>query len=241
MNQSGTKVETARIIRCLACLLPFGNGDVCQHCETSRGDVPWEYPQLRPGSRLHDRYLIGKILGKGGFAITYLALQEGLNRRVAIKEYFPFGVADRGSGSMTVCLCRHLSEDQETTEFYQRGVRRFLEEGQNIVECHQPVPHPNLVRVSDYFEENGTAYLVMDYVEGVSLEVFLKRQPRNRLEERQARQLIMPVLNGLNAVHSHGFLHRDVKPSNIYISQDGAVTLIDFGSARQALSNEQHR
>jgi formylglycine-generating enzyme required for sulfatase activity/serine/threonine protein kinase len=240
MIQSDTKAETAKIIRCLACLLPFGNGHVCKHCGTSPGNVPWEYPQLQPGSKLHERYLIGKALGRGGFAITYLALQEGLNRRVAIKEYFPSGVADRGSGSMAVCLCKNVSEDAETTECYRRGVERFLEEGQKIVECHQPNPHPNLVRVTDYFEENGTAYLVMDYVEGVSLDILLKMQPRNRLEERQARQLIMPLLSGLTAVHKHGFLHRDVKPSNIYISKEGTVTLIDFGSARQALSNERH-
>ncbi len=240
MTQSDAQPAGAKTIRCLACLLPFGNGYACAHCGTSAGNVPWEYPHLRPGSKIHGRYIIGKALGKGGFAITYLALQEGLNRRVAIKEYFPSDVAERSGDATTVCLRKNVSGDNETTECYRRGVERFLEEGQKIVQCHQPNPHPNLVRVTDYFEGNGTAYLVMDYVEGVSLETLLKMQPRNRLEERQARELIMPVLSGLTAVHSHGFLHRDVKPSNIYISKEGTVTLIDFGSARQALSNERH-
>jgi formylglycine-generating enzyme required for sulfatase activity len=239
MSQSDTEAATANTIRCLACLLPFGTGLVCAHCGTSPTNVPWEYPQLRPGSKIHGRYIIGRALGKGGFAITYLALQEGLNRRVAIKEYFPFDVAER-AGNATAVHLRQNTGNTETTESYQRGVNRFLEEGQNIVQCHQPNPHPNLVRVTDYFEENGTAYLVMDYVEGISLENFLKSQPRSRLDERQARELIIPVLSGLSAVHKHGFLHRDVKPANIYISKQGTVILLDFGSARQALSNERH-
>ncbi len=239
MTQSETEAATPKTVRCLACLMPFGNGTTCAHCGTAAGNVPWEYPYLRPGSKIHGRYIIGKVLGKGGFAITYLGLLEGLNRRVAIKEYFPSDVAERDGDATTVCLRKGTTEDDDTTECYRRGVERFLEEGQKIVECHQPNPHPNLVRVTDYFEGNGTAYLVMDYVDGVSLETFLKMQPRNRLEERQARELIMAVLSGLSAVHKHGFLHRDVKPSNIYISKEGTVTLIDFGAARQALSNER--
>ncbi len=240
MNLSDTEAAMTDTGRCLACLLPFGGGLACAHCGTCSTEVPWEYPHLRPGTRIHGRYLIGKALGKGGFAITYLALQEGLNRRVAIKEYFPADVAERGAGATTVRIRKNASDETETTECYRRGVERFLEEGQKIVLCHQPHPHPNLVRVTDYFEENGTAYLVMDYVEGVSLEAFLQAQPRKRLEERQARELMLPVLAGLSAVHKHGFLHRDVKPANIYISKEGTVTLLDFGSARQALSNERH-
>ncbi len=239
MTQSGTEAASVKVVRCLSCLLPYGNGSVCEHCGTAAGNVPWEYPQLRPGSKIHGRYIIGRVLGKGGFAITYLGLLEGLNRRVAIKEYFPFELAERVDNATTIRLRRGVSEADDTTESYRRGVERFLEEGQKIVECHQPNPHPNLVRVTDFFEENGTAYLVMDYVDGVSLEKFLKMQPGNRLGERQARQLIIPVLNGLSAVHAHGFMHRDVKPSNIYISEEGVVTLIDFGSARQALSGER--
>jgi len=239
MNEPDTEAPSTDTTRCLACLLPFGKGLVCANCGTSRTNIPWEQPQLRPGTKVHGRYLIGKALGKGGFAITYLALQEGLNRRVAIKEYFPFDVAERGDNASTVQLRTNLGLT-ETTVSYRRGVSRFLEEGQNIVQCHQPNPHPNLVRVTDYFEENGTAYLVMDYVDGISLENFLKAQPRSRLEEREARDLIMPVLSGLSAVHKHGFLHRDVKPGNIYISKQGTVILLDFGSARQALSNERH-
>ena len=239
MSQSDTEAAVGGTVWCLACLLPCGNGTVCAHCGTAPNGVPWEYPNLKPGSRVHGRYLIGRALGKGGFAITYLALQEGLNRRVAIKEYFPFDVAERGDDATTVHI-RNKTEDLEVTECYRRGVTRFLEEGRHIVQCHQPTPHPNLVRVTDFFEENGTAYLVMDYVEGISLENFLRSQPRSRLDERHARELIMPVLNGLAAVHKNGFLHRDVKPANIYISKEGTVILLDFGSARQALSNERH-
>ena len=239
MIESDTDLATGSTGWCLACMLPMRDATVCPHCGTSPSKVPWEYPHLRPGTRVHGRYLIGRALGKGGFAITYLALQEGLNRRVAIKEYFPADVAERGTDATTVRIRRTSSDETETTECFRRGVDRFLEEGQNIVLCHQPNPHPNLVRVTDFFEENGTAYLVMDYVEGVSLETHLQAQPRKRLDERQVRKLMLPVLDGLIAVHKHGFLHRDVKPANIYISKDGTVTLLDFGSARQALSNER--
>ncbi len=240
MEQSESKTVAGASFRCLNCLLSTPNSFKCVHCGSHPQKVVWEYPHLKPGTLLHGRYIIGRTLGQGGFAITYLGLQEGLNRRVAIKEYYPAELADREESTHTVQVRRSLGNATDNQEFYRHGLDRFLEEGRNIVQCHQPRPHPNLVQVTDYFEENGTAYLVMDYVEGVSLEEFLKSQPSGRLDEREALAIIMPLLDGLGMVHTRGFMHRDVKPANVYISKDNEIILLDFGAARQSFGRERN-
>lgn len=217
---------------CLYCLRNRKGEHVCPHCGTAADLVHWEYPLLRPGTILQEKYLIGRALGQGGFAITYLALQLNLERRVAIKEYMPSDLAERAEATGDVRPRRDTSSNTDFMVCYERGMKRFIDEGRNIVQCHHPAPHPNIVRVTDYFQTNGTAYLVMDFVEGISLEGHLERQPQNRISEEKAVQIIMPVLDGLRSVHQRGFFHRDVKPANIYLSHDGPVILLDFGSAR---------
>lgn len=215
---------------CLYCLRNRGREWVCPHCGTAADIVHWDYPMLRPGTVLQNKYLLGRVLGQGGFAITYLGLQIGLERRVAIKEYLPRELAERREHSGEVTPRRKAGTDVQAC--FDRGLQGFIEEGRLIVQCHQPAPHPNLVRVTDYFRANGTAYLVMDFVEGISLEDHLNRQPGRRINDKQAVQAIMPVLDGLRTVHRRGFFHRDVKPANIYLTSQGTSILIDFGSAR---------
>ncbi len=217
---------------CLYCLRDRKSEHICPHCGTASDIVHYEYPLLKPGTILQGKYLLGRALGQGGFAVTYLALQINLERRVAIKEYLPADLAERSEITGTVTPRRNTSSEKDFHLYYEHGMKRFIEEGRNIVQCHHPAPHPNIVRVTDFFQANGTAYLVMDFVEGISLEDHLKRQPQCRISQEQAVQIIMPILDGLRTVHQRGFFHRDIKPANIYLSHDGPVILLDFGSAR---------
>ncbi len=168
-------------------------------------------------------YKITDVLGVGGFGVTYLAEEAALGRRVAIKEYVPIGIAERQRGSAV-----RAAQDAARADF-DWGLARFRQEGRTLV----AFDHPNIVRVHRFFEANGTAYLVMQLVEGESLARVLAR--RHVLSEEEIRRFIAPLLDGLEDVHRAGFLHRDIKPGNILLRLDGTPVLIDFGAARQAL------
>lgn len=169
------------------------------------------------------RYVIGEKLGQGGFGITYRGFDSRLHMKVAIKEYYPSDFVARSVDQKTVVL-----NSREDEELFGYGLRTFLKEARTLAQ----MKHPHLVRVLNYFEMNGTAYLVMDYLEGEDLATHLKRQPDGRLSWRQAIELVLPVLDGLRKVHEAGFMHRDIKPGNLYRTEEGLI-LLDFGSARQ--------
>ncbi|HEY7610129.1 MAG TPA: protein kinase, partial [Alphaproteobacteria bacterium] len=169
-------------------------------------------------------YRIERVLGAGGFGITYLATEVAISRPVAIKEYLPNGIAARSRNDISVQPL--TSADNEN---YQWGLERFRREAQTLVAFH----HPNIVSVFRYFEANGTAYLVMAYEDGESLAAILDK--RKTLPEAELRSWLAPLLSGLAHVHKAGFLHRDIKPGNIYIRRDGSPVLLDFGAARLAV------
>ena len=171
-------------------------------------------------------YRIERVLGAGGFGITYLATEVAIERPVAIKEYLPNGIAARSRNDVSVQPL--TSADNEN---YQWGLERFRREAQTLVAFH----HPNIVSVFRYFEANGTAYLVMAYEDGESLAAILDK--RKTLPEAELRGWLMPLLSGLEHVHKAGFLHRDIKPGNIYIRRDGSPVLLDFGAARLAVGS----
>ena len=177
---------------------------------------------LKPGYKLH-WYRIIQILGQGGFGITYQARDLNLDREVAIKEYLPVEMAVR-EGDYSV---HPLSEAHG--QQYSWGLDRFIVEARTLAKFD----HPNIVRVYSVFEENNTGYMVMRYERGQSLQE--KIDLENTLSEAEVLQLIKPVLSGLEIIHRAGFIHRDIKPDNIYLREDGSPVLIDFGSARQAL------
>ena len=178
---------------------------------------------LQPGHKLH-WYRIEKILGQGGFGITYLAHDFNLDRQVAIKEYLPIELAVRERDFSV----HPVTEEQ--SEKFRWGLDRFITEARTLVKFK----HPNIVHVLNVFEENNTAYMVMEYEQGESLQDILTR--RKTLEEAELINFLIPILGGLQKVHDAGFIHRDIKPANIFIREDGSPVLLDFGSARQALS-----
>jgi serine/threonine protein kinase len=171
-----------------------------------------------------DRYRIERMLGEGGFGITYLARHIHTGKPVAIKEYLPSEFALRESNS-TVLPRGGKSEDA-----YRWGLARFMDEAKTLETF---AGHPNIVVVRDFFEANGTAYLVMQYEEGQTFGQWLADHPHPA--EQQLLDIFIPILDGLREVHSKQFLHRDIKPGNIYLRTNGTPLLIDFGSSRQAL------
>ena len=175
---------------------------------------------LQVGFELH-WYRVESVLGQGAFGITYLAHDVNLDRQVAIKEYLPSQFAirnnDRSVGPTS----------DENIEDFQWGLKRFIREAKILTKFE----HPNLVRVFNVFEMNNTAYMVMNYEVGKSLQQILKS--RKTLNEKELMKMIIPLLSGLETMHAKGFVHRDIKPGNIFIRRDGSPVLLDFGSARQ--------
>ena len=175
---------------------------------------------LPVGYRLRD-YRIVDVLGVGGFGITYLAHDDTLERRVAIKEYLPNEFAVRDGTTV------HPKSTTDREDF-EWGLQRFLDEARTLARFR----HPNLVRVVTYFEANRTAYIVMDYEEGEPLDRLLARH--GWLTEAQLKRVLLPIIDGLRAVHAAGFLHRDIKPSNVFVRRsDETPLLLDFGAAPQ--------
>lgn len=184
---------------------------------------------LLAGARLH-WYEVGEVLGQGGFGVTYSAIDTNLGRRVAIKEYFPQGHANRTDEGDV-----HSLADLESSEVYHWGLSRFLDEARTLARLQ----HRSVVQVLSVFEANGTAYMVMEHEVGPSLEDAVRS---HGLEgEEKVLQIAHELMNGLEHVHATGFIHRDIKPTNIIIRPDGSPVLLDFGSARFAdVERTQH-
>jgi hypothetical protein len=181
---------------------------------------------LPVGYALHE-YTLEAVLGSGGFGITYLARDNNLQRQVAIKEYLPNDLAVRTSGQV---VCAKTESD---THGYRIGLDGFLAEARVLAGFR----HPNIVRVTRFFEANNTAYMVMDYEKGKPLRDWL--QQHGPVDEALLLRMFLPLLEGLDVVHKARVLHRDIKPANIYVrEEDGSLVLLDFGAARYARSDD---
>jgi len=212
---------------CLGCMEVKGDAQVCPYCGYTSG-TPVESPQhLPPGSILHDKYLIGRVLGHGGFGITYLAWDINLDMKLAIKEYMPRDFATRAPEQTGVFVYTGQLESH-----FEHGLTKFLEEAKTLA---QFTNLPGIVGVRDFFRENGTAYLVMYYLEGIDFKRYLELKG-GKIPFETALQIMMPVIDALKEVHRTGTLHRDISPDNIYITKEGQVKLLDFGAARHAIS-----
>lgn len=186
---------------------------------------------LKPGVILKERYKIEEVIGAGGFGITYRAWDPLLQSYVAIKEYYPSGIATRSADSSKVCV----PVGQEHRE-YHRGRIRFLKEAQDVARFQS---EPNIVSIYDYLEENDTAYMVMEYLHGCTLKQYI-REHGGRLDTDHILHICLSVLDALAVVHKAGMIHRDISPENIFICEDLTVKLIDFGAAKQVyLDGEQ--
>ena len=185
-------------------------------------------PALALGRMLDGRYRLGRVLGHGGFGITYLAWDDNLHLRLAIKEYLPRDSATRAPDGVSLAIYSGQAGDQ-----FAYGLDRFLEEARALAHFDQ---HPGIVTVKNFFRAHGTGYCVMDYVAGITLRHYLDQQPGGRISVADALQLLMPVMDALRAVHKEGLLHRDLAPDNIYLTADGRIKLLDFGAARFAAS-----
>ena len=187
-----------------------------------------KFPLALPeGTILAGQYMIEKALGQGGFGITYRAVDHKTGQKVAVKEFFPDTLAYRETTTV-------ISYPGERTENYEYGKESFLQEAQTLAEF---IGNENIVRIHSYFEENGTAYFVMDYIEGKSFDEYLKEKG-GRIGIEETERILLPIMDALNAVHSKGIVHRDVTPDNIYLTNDGKVKLLDFGAARYSLGDK---
>ncbi len=190
--------------------------------ESSRPDV--DLVTLPPGQAI-GRYRVVDVLGQGGFGITYRAIDAELGRHVAIKEYLPTALAVRQDGVTVVPRSQGAAADLAW------GLDRFVTEGRTLAALHRA---PGIVKVHDYLQANGTAYLVMELVDGETLLDLINR--RGPLDAAAIDRILTPLLDGLEQVHQAGFLHRDIKPANILLDGAGRPTLIDFGASRAAVA-----
>ena len=179
-----------------------------------------------PSGTMLQEYRLEKVVGHGSFGIVYVAKNTFLPEIVAIKEFLPDELANRIEGTTVI------PKSSDMAEAYQEVLNKFLDEARLLYQLAQPVPHKNIVRVMRYIEANGTGYMVMDYEKGRPLSELLDT-PNRTLPEKTLREILFPLLDGLETVHNSLITHRDIKPANILIRSDGSPVLIDFGAARQ--------
>ena len=207
---------------CYNCMNEKGDSVICPYCRLDNSMEPAAH-HLRPGTVLSGRYVVGYAIGEGGFGITYIGRDTNLDMRVAIKEFYPAGYTNRNSfaGSQV-----NVAEGRQS-DFFRKGKERFLHEARNVAKFSE---EPGIVDVRDYFEANGTAYIIMEYLDGMDLNRYLRNY--GPMPSRQAFELMLPLMRSLEKIHAAGIIHRDISPDNIMYLRDGSLKLMDFGSAR---------
>ena len=178
---------------------------------------------LRKGTRLIGRYIIEGVLGQGGFGITYLGIDELHEKKVAIKEFFPQGIVTRNIEYQDTVTVTFVGEKDN----YEKGKERFLKEARTMAKFSKD---EGIVKALDFFEINNTAYIVMEYLEGVTLKQYLREN--KRIDAEDLVELLVPLIESLDEIHSQGLIHRDISPDNIMVLPDGRIKLMDFGAAR---------
>ena len=214
--------------KCLGCMEDF-RGYPCPSCGYDPGkDKHMEYA-LPLQTILYGKYLVGKVLGQGGFGITYIGWDIALERKVAIKEYYPSGQVSRSPGTRN--LTWYTTEAAE--QAHRDGIQMFLKEARKMSRVDNI---PGVVRVRDLFRENDTAYIVMDFVEGETLKARLKRT--GPMSWDQAKEIFRPAIRAMEQVHKAGLIHRDLSPDNLMLTKDGQVYILDLGAAKDLNVNQ---
>ena len=218
------RIRTSKNV-CLFCFGTLDNNRVCLSCHKRADDSPAPPHHLPQRTMLSDRYLIYKSLGEGGFGITYLAWDVSCGLKVAIKEYYPSGYVNRVPRSNQVII--NAKQNQAASN---RGLKRFIDEAKTLAKIKNL---PGIVSVRDFFSANGTAYIVMEYLDGISLKKYLQRKG-GKVPCDEILTILRPVMDSLVSVHKLGLIHRDISPDNIIITKNNEVKLIDFGAAKQS-------
>ena len=212
-------------MRCLNCGYEISDSliSTCPKCKVNLASLIGD--ALAPGTLLDKKYYIEYPLGRGGFGITYRAQHTRTEQKLAIKEFYPreHAVREPSTGTLTVLDSSDIT--------YERGMRRFLKEAKTLAKLN----HPNIVRVQDFFEEKGSAYIVMELVNGTTLRQKLNSQPNRCLSAIETKELMTALVDALAAIHRASIYHLDLKPENILLTAQGRVVLVDFGAAKQGM------
>lgn len=216
---------------CINCMKEKAcSGGKCEHCgfDPETANIPPHH--LAPFVILEGKYLVGKAIGEGGFGITYIGMDLNLEMRVAIKEYYPNGCAIRDTSGNS-CTVQSYSGEAQT--FFETGREKFINEAKILAKC---IDLPEIVTVKDFFKENHTAYIVMEYLDGETLKAHLQERG-GRISVDETLHMMKPLIKSLGKVHKMNLIHRDISPDNIMITKDKSVKILDFGGARDFVSS----
>lgn len=212
---------------CYHCMTQIENDreTQCPHCKKPLGSEHVSKRYLKPGTELQNKFIVGYPIGAGGFGNTYIGVDKLLLRKVAIKEFYPEQYVTRAMDGMKVTVT-----DNSLATRFRKGLQQFIEEARSVARLHDI---KGVVEITNFFEENGTGYIVMEYLEGMDVKTILKKSG-NRKDYEWCRRVTLTVLHTLREIHKRGILHRDIAPDNIFVTYEGVIKLIDFGAARHA-------
>ena len=217
--------------RCLNCMEEITDA-VCPRCGFNHYQVYEQSPMaLKANTVLYGRYLVGRMLGQGGFGMTYIGFDLLLNIKVAIKEYFPMGSVSRDN-TISNLIQWNLSKDQE--EQWKEGCESFLKEARKMAKLDSI---SGIVRVRDTFYENQTAYIIMDFIEGITLKKYL--QSNGTMDYVSCINMLSPMMSSLSKVHGQGLIHRDISPDNMMVMGNGSLMLLDLGAAKDVSTGRE--
>lgn len=221
-------ITTETSLLCPRCFTPLSPRGICPICGKRPPRVSTPAGHLAQGTRLKERYVVSSAIGEGGFGITYLGYDAMKRRKVAIKEYFPSSVVMRDG-------CSAVVRSENMRSRFSAGKKRFTDEAKNMAAIKDLDGVPSVL---DYFSENGTAYIVMEYLGGETLKNRISG--KGKMREEEALRVLRPVFVSLALIHDAGLIHRDVSADNIILTDDGSAKLIDFGASVSTSAKRQN-